>query len=158
MNSQTNHPERRLSSGAPRLAWLVAVTAWGLVILAAALTLDLHNQKRRLENMSAMLKETMTVRDTGSKSLDAQSIIANAALSRLRDLATERQGDLKRLADLHAQREPLAKQAAEAQDKIQGLAKDLVDLAKTDPDAKEIVRKYNIQPSAQPSGNAAPKP
>jgi peptidoglycan hydrolase CwlO-like protein len=156
MNS--NHPERRPSSGAPRLAWLVAVIACGLVILGAALTFDLHNQKRRLENMSALLKETVTVRETDSNSLGARSATVNAALSRLRDLATERQGDLKRLGDLYAQREPLAKQAADAQDKIQEMAKDLVDLAKTDPDAKEIARKYNIQPTAQSSGNPSPKP
>jgi hypothetical protein len=134
------------------------VISCGLVILGAGLTLDLHNQKRRLENMNALLKETVTVRETESSSLDARSTTVNSALSRLRDLATERQGDLKRLGDLYAQREPLAKQAADAQDKIQGLARDLVDLAKTDPDAREIVRKYNIQPGAQPSGNVAPKP
>jgi hypothetical protein len=140
------------------VAWLVAVIACGLAILATALTLDLHNQKRRFEDLSARLKETVTVRDTDSKSFDARSTTANAALSRLRDLATERQGDLKRLADLYAQRGPLAKQAADEQDKIQGLAKGLVDLAKTDPDAREIVRKYNIQPAEQSPGNTPPKP
>jgi hypothetical protein len=158
MNSHPDHPERRPSSGAPRLAWLVAAISCGLVILAAALTLDLHNQKRRLESLGALRKETAAVRESESKSLDARSTTATAALARLRDLATEREGDLKRLGDLYSQREPLAKQAAEAQDKIQSLAKDLVDLAKSDPDAREITRKYNIQPAAQPSGNPAPKP
>jgi hypothetical protein len=158
MNSHLDHPERRPSSGAPRLAWLVAVISCGLVILAAALTLDLHNQKRQLESLGAILKETAAVRESESKSLDERSTTANTALTRLRDLAAEREGDLKRIGELYAQREPLAKQAAEAQDKIQALAKDLVDLAKSDPDAKEITRKYNIQPAVQATSNAAPKP
>jgi hypothetical protein len=157
MNSHGNNPERKSSSGAPRLAWLVAAISCGLVILAAALTLDLHNQKRRLENQSASLKETAAVRESESKSFDARATTANAALTRLRDLATEREADVKRLGEVYTQRDPLAKQAAEAQDKIQALAKDLVQLAKSDPDAREITRKYNIQPATQPPANPAPK-
>ena len=128
-----------------RLAWLVAVIAGGLVIVAAALALDLHNQKRRLENVSAQLKETLTLRETESKSAGARYATGEAALQRVRELASEEESDLKKLAELYAQREPAVKQSVEMQDKFTALLKDLLAIAKTDQDAREIVRKYNIQ-------------
>jgi len=41
---------------------------------------------------------------------------------------------------------------------LEKLVLDLIELAKTDPDAKAIVAKYNIQQQAPPAGAGAPKP
>jgi hypothetical protein len=145
MNPPGKYPEAMSVRAETRLTWLVAAVTSGLVIVAVALALDLHNQRRRLEDVSAQLKETSAVREVESKSLSAQCTMGEAALQRARELSTEQESDLKKLGDLYAQREPMAKQAAEVQDKLTGLAKDLLDLARTDPDARDIVRKYNIQ-------------
>jgi len=128
-----------------RLAWLIAVATSGLVIVAAALALDLHNQKRRLEDVSAQLKETLTLRETESRTASARSATGEAALQRVRELTSEQESDLKKLGELYAQREPVVKQSIEVQDKFTSLVTDLLEIAKIDPDAKEIVRKYNIQ-------------
>jgi hypothetical protein len=145
MNPPGNYPEAMLDRAEARVTWLVAAVACGLVIVAAALALDLHNQRRQLEEVSAQLKETYTVREAERKSLNARYTTGETALQRVRDFSSEQEADLKQLGELYTQREPLAKQAAEVQDKLTSLAKDLLDLAKTDPDAREIVRKYNIQ-------------
>ena len=74
-----------------RLAWLIAVATSGLVIVAAALALDLHNQKRRLEDVSAQLKETLSLRETESRSASARSATGEAALQRVRELTSEQE-------------------------------------------------------------------
>ena len=43
----------------------------------------------------------------------------------------------------------------QAQDVLQKLVEDLLDISKTDPDAKAIINKYNIHQQT-PSGSAAP--
>ena len=128
-----------------KLAWLVAVVTSGLVMVAAALALDLHNQKRRLEDVSAQLKERLTLRETESKSAGARVATGEAALQRVRELAFEEESELQKLGEAYAQREPVVKQSVEMQEKFTALVKDLLDVAKIDLEAREIVRKYNIQ-------------
>ena len=127
-----------------RTAWFFAVITSGLVLLSGALALDLHNQKRRLEDVDELLKDTLTMREAESKSAEARLATGQAALQRARDVSSEEEADLKKLADLHAQREPSVKQSLEVEGKFSALAKDLLELAKSDPEAREIVRKYNI--------------
>ena len=49
------------------------------------------------------------------------------------------------LADTMKAREPQAAQAAEMKARLESLANDLLDLAKTNPRAEVIVKKYDIQ-------------
>jgi len=145
MTPRGHYPDAMSVRAEMRLAWLFSVVTSGLVIVAAALALDLHNQKRRLEDVSAQLKETIPVREVERKSLSARYATGEAALQRVRELSSEEESDLKKLAEIYAQHDPLVKQSVELQEKLTALAKDLLDLAKTDQDAREIVRKYNIQ-------------
>lgn len=145
MNPHGNYPNTIPSEAETRLSWIVAVVTSGLVIVAGALALDLHNQKRRLENVNAQLKETLTLRETESKNAGARNATGEAALQRVRELASEEESDLKKLSEVYAQREPAVKQSVEMQDKFMALVKDLLDLAKFDRDAREIVSKYNVQ-------------
>jgi hypothetical protein len=145
MNPHGNYPNTIPAGAETRLAWLVAFVTSGLVIVAGALALDLHNQKRRLENVSAQLQETLTLREMESKSASARTVTGETALQRARELASEEESDLKKLGEVYAQREPAVKQSVEMQDKFMALVKDLLDLAKFDRDAKEIISKYNIQ-------------
>jgi DNA repair exonuclease SbcCD ATPase subunit len=141
-----------------KLAWFVAVFALGLVFVAGVLAVDLHNQKKRLEDVRAQLKQGLALRESESKSLSASHATGEAALRRLDDLFSERDEDLKKLAEARSQREPLVKQATELRDKIQALVTDLLSLAQTDADARDIVRKYNIQQAPKPSSAAPAKP
>ena len=58
------------------------------------------------------------------------------------------------LTDAIQKRETLVKQSAELQEKLKALVVDLIDLAKTDEDAKAIISKYNIQQAAPAAGTA----
>lgn len=58
----------------------------------------------------------------------------------------------KQLTEIIGQREALVKQSGELQAKLQAMAVDLLDLAKTDERAKAIVQKYNIQQVAPAQG------
>jgi hypothetical protein len=145
MNPHGNHSDTIPAGVETRFVWLVAFVASSLVIVAAALALDLHNQKRRLENVNAELKETLALREMESKSASAEYATGEAALQRVRELGSEEEADLKKLGEVYAQREPAVKQSVEMQDKFMALVKDLLDLAKFDRDAKEIVSKYNVQ-------------
>jgi len=49
------------------------------------------------------------------------------------------------LAEAYHSREAMVKQSKDIQEKLQALILDLLMLAQTDPDAKQIVAKYNIQ-------------
>jgi len=145
MNPPGVYPYAKPAGAETRMAWLLALVTSGLVIVAAALAFDLHNQKRRFENMTALLKDSYTLREAESKTTSARYATAEAALQRVRKLASEEESDLKKLDEACAQREPLVKQSIEVQDKLTTLAKDLLDLAKIDPEAKEIAHKYNLQ-------------
>ena len=59
------------------------------------------------------------------------------------------------LVDAYRQRDPAVKQSTELQKKLQDLVLDLLLLAKTDPEAKAIVDKFQIQQQA-PAGTPAP--
>jgi hypothetical protein len=135
-----------------RLAWLIALMAIGLVIVSAALALDLHNQRRRFEAMKARLKGTYALREREKTSFDGRRQNAESAIQRLDAAFSDGQSDLRRLSEIYTQRETTGKQALELQTKIQALANDLLELSKTDPDAKAIVRKYNIQEPAKAGG------
>jgi len=148
-----SYPERTRDT--TKLAWLATALSHGLVIIAGALALDLHNQKRRLEDLSAQLKQTLTVREMEGKVLGAKQKICESALKRLDELQAEGGTNLKKLGESYAQREPLVRQATEVQTKLQAVANDLLELARIDQDAKAIVRKYNIQqnsPAPSPVG------
>lgn len=56
----------------------------------------------------------------------------------------------KQLTEIIGQREELVKQSTELQTKLQAMALDLLELAKTNEKAKAIVQKYNIQQTAPP--------
>ena len=71
----------------------------------------------------------------------AQTVNVFKSHSSLRD------GQAK-LADAYRQREATVKQSQDLQQKLQNLVLDLLLLAKTDDDAKQIVAKYNIQQNA----------
>jgi hypothetical protein len=61
------------------------------------------------------------------------------------------------LADAFKKREVVVKQSVDLQTKLQDLIMDLLILAKTDDDAKQIVGKYNIQQNGQaPAAAEAP--
>jgi chromosome segregation ATPase len=158
MSTPGKSPTRNPGSEETRLAWLVALVAVGLMLVSGALALDLHNQKRRLENLSVHLKETAALREAENKSLAARGRTEESALRRLGDAYADTQSELKKLNDVYTQREPTAKQAAELQDKIQAVANDLVDLAKTDQDARTIAGKYHIQQSSPQPGAKPAKP
>ena len=157
MTHHRDYPEAASAGGDVRLAWLIAIIANGLVIVAAALALDLHNQKRRLETMSAQLSQNEAARDAEIKSLAASNATAQIPRSLACATYSDREAELKRLDETFAQHEPLAKQSTEVQAKLEALASDLLNLAKIDPDAREIVRKYNIGVGAPASAPAAPK-
>lgn len=154
----TKHPVNAPPPDDTMIGWLVTLVATGLMIVSGALALDLHNQKRRLENLSAHLKETSALRETENKSLAARGRTEESALRRLGDAYADTQSDLKTLNAAYTQREPMAKQAAEIQTKIQALADDLVDLARIDPDARAIAGKYHIQATPRPPGVNSAKP
>ena len=159
MKPQANYPERTSGFAETRLAWLIALVASGLVLVAGALALDLHNQKRRLESMGAQLKQAQAVREAEAKYLEARSKLSQSALNRLNEVQAEGESDLKKLGDAYTQREPVVKQSTELQNKIQALVNDLMILAKSDEDAKAIIRKYNIQQQGPPpSGAPTAKP
>ena len=61
----------------------------------------------------------------------------------------------KQLTEIIGQREALVKQSTELQAKLQAMAVDLLDLAKTNEKAKAIVQKYNIQQAAPPQAAQA---
>jgi hypothetical protein len=62
------------------------------------------------------------------------------------------------LADMYRNREPVVKQSAEIQKKLQDLILDLLLLSKTDPEAKAIVDKFQIQQQGPASGAETPAP
>ena len=135
-----------------RLAWMIAVMALGLMIACGALALDLHNQRRRFETMADRLKGTYALRETEKKSFDGRRQNAESAIQRLDAAFSDGQADLRKLSEIYTQREGAAKQAADLQAKIQGLANDLLELSRTDSDAKGIVKKYNIQEPPKAGG------
>jgi hypothetical protein len=158
MNPPGKYPEMPSAPSETRLAWLVALVASGLVLVAGALALDLHNQRRRSEDLNVQLKKTYELREAERKSLAARSAIADSALKRLNDLYSQEESDLKKLRAAYNEREPLVKQSTEVRDKIQALANDLLELAKTDEEARTIVRKYDIKQTSPPTGAGAARP
>lgn len=68
----------------------------------------------------------------------AQTVNSYKAKNTLRDGKTK-------LAEAYHSRESLVKQSKDVQEKLQALILDLLMLAQTDNDAKQIVAKYNIQ-------------
>jgi uncharacterized protein YoxC len=62
----------------------------------------------------------------------------------------------KQAAELIKNREPVVKQSGELQNQLQTLLNEVLDLAKDDKDAQEIIKKWNIQRSAPAAGAAAP--
>ncbi len=65
----------------------------------------------------------------------------------------------KQLRDLSVQREALVKQSEQVKSQYVSLLNDVLELAKTDDDAKKIVEKWNIrqqQPSAAPEPKTEP--
>src|SRR5438034_1576119 len=103
MNPSGKYPDTIPAGTETRLAWLVAVVTSGLEIVAAALALDLHNQKRRLETVSAQIKETFTLRETESRSASARYATGEGGLQRIRELTSEGEADLKKLGEIYAQ-------------------------------------------------------
>ena len=63
----------------------------------------------------------------------------------------------KQLKDLSVQREGMVKQSLEIQGKYQAILKDLVELAKDDPEAAEVVKTWKIQ-NATPPASTPDKP
>ena len=59
------------------------------------------------------------------------------------------------LTDAFKKREVVVKQSVDLQTKLQNLIMDLLILAKTDDEAKQIISKYNIQQQGQTSGPSA---
>ena len=157
MSSKDQYLEIIPSGAHTRQAWLMTFVTLGLALVTAALAFDLHNQRRRLEHISAQLKQASTLRESESKSLTAGSTTREFTLRRLTTIATEGEADLKKLTEVFNQREPVVKQAVDVQNKFQALVKDLLDLSKSDLDSRDIVRKYNIQQNPPPPA-ATPKP
>ncbi len=62
----------------------------------------------------------------------------------------------KQLRELSVQREALVKQSEQVKSQYVALLNDVLELAKTDEDAKKIVEKWNIRQQA-PAGDTAPK-
>lgn len=69
--------------------------------------------------------------------------------------ASEMKKNQATLKEAYAKREILVKNSLEIQQKLQDLIMDLLILAKTDEDAKQIVAKYNIQQNGTPTAPAA---
>lgn len=68
----------------------------------------------------------------------------------------------KQAAEAIKNREPVVKQSGELQNQLQTLLNEVLDLAKDDKDAQEIIKKWQVQRSAPPAGaapaDAAAKP
>jgi uncharacterized protein YlxW (UPF0749 family) len=65
----------------------------------------------------------------------------------------------KQIAEAIKNRESVVKQSGEIQNQLQTLLNELLDLAKNDKDAAEIIKKWNVQRSTPPAGaDAAAKP
>ena len=61
----------------------------------------------------------------------------------------------KQAAEAIKNREPAVKQSGELQNQLQTLLNEVIELAKDDKDAQEIIKKWNIQRSAPPAGAPA---
>jgi methylthioribose-1-phosphate isomerase len=70
---------------------------------------------------------------------------------------TNMQATDKQAADAIKNREGVVKQSGELQNQLQTLLNELLDLAKDDKDAQEIIKKWNVQRNAPPAaaGDAA---
>jgi len=75
----------------------------------------------------------------------AVAVFLWAQTSALFNQATEMKKNQTAMKEAYAKREVLVKQSRDIQQKLQDLIMDLLILAKTDEDAKQIVAKYNIQ-------------
>ncbi|MDB6175148.1 MAG: hypothetical protein JWL59_4459 [Chthoniobacteraceae bacterium] len=64
----------------------------------------------------------------------------------------------KQFVDAISKREELVKQSGKVQEQYTALLNDVIELAKTDEDAKKIVTKWGIQRQASPSGAATALP
>lgn len=65
----------------------------------------------------------------------------------------------KQAAEAIKNREPVVKQSGELQTQLQTLLNEVLDLAKDDKDAQEIIKKWQIQRTTPPAGaDAAAKP
>jgi uncharacterized protein YlxW (UPF0749 family) len=64
----------------------------------------------------------------------------------------------KQLAEAIKNREGVVKQSGEIQNQLQTLLNEVLDLAKTDNDAAEIIKKWNVQRNTPPAGADAAKP
>lgn len=71
---------------------------------------------------------------------------------------TNMQAADKQLAEAVTKRETLVKQSTELQNQLQTLLNDLLDLAKEDPDAKQIIEKWKISRAQPPAANPEEKP
>ena len=65
---------------------------------------------------------------------------------------TNMQAADKQITEAIKNRESVVKQSGEIQNQLQTLLNELLDLAKTDNDAAEIIKKWNVQRSAPPAG------
>ncbi len=61
----------------------------------------------------------------------------------------------KEYADAYEKNGPLVEQSVQLQNQLEALANDLLDLAQTDADAKQIVEKWKIQRAPAPAPAAA---
>lgn len=59
----------------------------------------------------------------------------------------------KNMGEAVVKRETLVKQSAELQSQLQSLLNDLLDLAKTDDEAKQIIEKWKVQRAAPPAAD-----
>jgi seryl-tRNA synthetase len=60
----------------------------------------------------------------------------------------------KQMADAIKNREGVVKQSGELQSQLQTLLNEMLDLAKEDKDAQEIIKKWNVQRNTPPAGAA----
>jgi len=63
----------------------------------------------------------------------------------------------KRMAEAVVNREVLVKQSGELQKQLEELLNDVLDLAKTDDDAQQVITKWNVKRNAPPAAPADEK-
>jgi hypothetical protein len=90
------------------------------------------------------------------KTLTADKTLLEKQLVVLADRVTASKAARKQVDEAFEQRELQLKQAASTEALYAGLLKDLLELAKVDPDARQVVQKWKIQTSEAPSKDPAP--
>ena len=84
----------------------------------------------------------------GGKTLNWQLTNTEKQISNLKDAK-------KQFADALVKREEIVKQSGKVQEQYTALLNDVIELAKTDEDAKKVVAKWGIQRQQPPAGGAA---